>query len=109
MREHLEDRFFWIVLWAFVASVAFVIARSQAASTYVGNLPGTIALFASVGFLVCVLRPVVDTLRKSVPVTAIYRITGGQAAVLFLIAVLVAGLGNAVLLLIIGSSFARED
>jgi hypothetical protein len=119
VREHLEDRFFWIVLWAFVASVAFVIARSEAASTYVGNLPINVALFAIIGLLISLGRAIMDAVGKPDPTTlecttthrytAIYRLSREQVALLFVLAAVMAGLGTAVLLLIIAWMFARQD
>jgi hypothetical protein len=119
VREHLEDRFFWIALWAFIASAAFVIARSPAASSYVGNvLPINTALFAIIGFIVCVVRAVSDAVwkndgRASAYTTngrrvAICRPTRGHLAALFVLAPFV-GLGTAVLILLVASMFTRED
>jgi len=118
VREHFEDRVFWMVLWAFIAAVAIVVGRSGALSS-VHPFAINIALFAIVGFLVCVARAIADAMWRSddtetgARVIRIYlvtgrRITGAQAAALFVLAVVVVGLGPALLFLLVASIFIRE-
>jgi hypothetical protein len=114
VREHLEDRFFWAVLWAFVASVGIAVGRSNVASTY-GSLATILACIGIIGFLVCVARSIWK--RDETPIeymlgvrhSALYRITGQQVAILFVITFLVAGLGTAIVLLLVAKIFIRED
>jgi hypothetical protein len=115
VREHLEDRFFWVVLWAFVASVGIAVGRSNVASTYVGSIPSILFVIGIIGFLVCVARSIWR--RAETPLeyilgvrhSTMYRVTGEQVAILFVLTALIAGLGPAVLLLMVASIFARED
>jgi len=78
-----------------------------------------LAMIGIIGFVVCVARAIADAFWKrdetvleyvlGIQHSAIYRITGKQVAILFVLTALVAGLGTAIVLLIVASIFTRED